>query len=162
MRFETGWPRRRLAFYPIWFAAWAIGTLLGVLMIPSEQGHGTHTQLGLPPCGSVVFFSRPCPACGLTTSITRLLEGDLIGSFEAHAFGLVLYATWTLTALASLVAFVRGVKLRDTGSLIGRLAIVGTAAFAIYGLARFALVTYPERYVVVPTATRENSPSSEP
>jgi len=38
------------------------------------RGHGTHQQLGLPPCTFYVIFQRPCPACGMTTSWAWLLR----------------------------------------------------------------------------------------
>ncbi|MCA9610613.1 MAG: hypothetical protein KC619_33690, partial [Myxococcales bacterium] len=31
------------------------------MLTPSPEGHGTHTQLGLPPCGFLVYTGYPCP-----------------------------------------------------------------------------------------------------
>ncbi len=33
---------------------------------PDAKGYGTHQQLGLPPCSSILLFGSKCPACGMT------------------------------------------------------------------------------------------------
>jgi hypothetical protein len=50
----------------------------------------THEQLGLPPCRFYELFDRPCPSCGLTTSFSLLMHGDLTGSLNANAVGTLL------------------------------------------------------------------------
>jgi hypothetical protein len=55
----------------------------------------THRQLGLPPCTFYLLTGYPCPSCGLTTSFSLLVRGDLINSLRANAVG-------TLLALLSL------------------------------------------------------------
>ncbi len=52
--------------------------------------HGTHTQLGLPPCNFLVISGFPCPSCGMTTSFSLLMHGDLVGSWRANGAGLLL------------------------------------------------------------------------
>src|SRR5690606_33691507 len=53
---------------------------LGVLglapwLTPAAAGHGTHGQLGLPPCGWVLAMGRPCPSCGMTTAFAHAADG---------------------------------------------------------------------------------------
>jgi hypothetical protein len=48
---------------------------------------GTHTRLGMPPCEFYVMFKKPCPACGLTTSFSLLMHGDIWNSLRANAVG---------------------------------------------------------------------------
>jgi hypothetical protein len=79
--------------------AWAalLGTSAFVLaasvwLTPAESGVGTHTQLGLPPCGFLVLFGKPCPACGLTTAFAHLAHLQPLASLRAHPVGLPLFA----------------------------------------------------------------------
>jgi hypothetical protein len=51
---------------------------------------GTHLQLGLPPCNFLVMSGFPCPSCGMTTSFSLLMHGDLVASWQANSAGMVL------------------------------------------------------------------------
>jgi hypothetical protein len=55
----------------------------------------THTQLGLPKCTFYVATGIPCPSCGMTTSFSLLMHGDLLNSLRAN---------WVGTSLASFCA----------------------------------------------------------
>ena len=59
-------------------------------LTPDERGHGTHQQLGLPPCTFYVIFQRPCPACGMTTAWAWLLRGEVGRALAANAGGALL------------------------------------------------------------------------
>ena len=74
-------------------------TLLGIAawLRPNPAGLGTHQQLGLPPCTMRVLFDLRCPSCGMTTSWSRLMHGDVVGSVQANSGG-------ALLALTALVA----------------------------------------------------------
>ena len=74
VRFRDGVPRNKLSGQLVWFLAWVGITGFGLFLTASRELHGTHQQLGLPPCPSVAFFDRPCFGCGMTTSITSLLH----------------------------------------------------------------------------------------
>lgn len=67
-----------------------VGLLLTAYQLqPNSQGHGTHQQLGLPPCTAIVVWGVRCPACGMTTSwayFTNLQWGE---SFRVNAGGFV-------------------------------------------------------------------------
>ena len=66
--------------------------LLGVArtLNPSPAGHGTHQQLGLPPCSFVMMFAYPCPTCGMTTAFAHTVRGNLPAALSAHPGGLLL------------------------------------------------------------------------
>jgi hypothetical protein len=133
---------RHLQGQAAWLASWVVGTLLGVLMRPSPLGHATHTQLGLPPCPSVALFHRPCPGCGLTTSWTLLLHGDLPGSLHAHPLGPLLYLGFTLGAVLSAYGLSKK-KLVDTNTKPMNVALVALlVVFLGYGYWRFSTTTY--------------------
>jgi hypothetical protein len=51
---------------------------------------GAHTRIGMPPCEFYVMFGKPCPSCGLTTSFSLLMHGDVWNSLKANAVGTVM------------------------------------------------------------------------
>ena len=103
--------RRRIIAAVLWVG---VGTLLGVAawLNPSTDGHGTHTQLGLPACGWVTGMGIPCPSCGMTTSFAHAADGDFVGSFRAQPAGAFL-------AIISAMIFVISTWVLLTGSAIG-------------------------------------------
>lgn len=89
-----------------WFQRTAMiagGTVLISLLIvaavlrPNPRGMGTHRQLGLPPCSMVVLAGIRCPSCGMTTSWSRVMRGNLVGAVRANSGG-------TLLALAAIAS----------------------------------------------------------
>ncbi len=77
-------------------------------LTPDERGHGTHQQLGLPPCTFYMIFQRPCPACGMTTSWAWLLRGKIERALAANAGGTLLAVLSLLGAAWLLVSAFRG------------------------------------------------------
>lgn len=73
--------------------------LLGIAawLRPSPQGLGTHQQLGLPPCTMRIVLNLRCPSCGMTTSWSRLMHGNVLGSVQANAGGALLALTALVT-----------------------------------------------------------------
>jgi len=49
--------------------------------------HGTHRQLGLPPCLMNLATGLPCPACGMTTSVSLLVHGDPAAAWRTNWAG---------------------------------------------------------------------------
>ena len=92
----------------------ASGTLLAIAasLTPAAKGHATHLALGLPPCGWVVSFSKPCPTCGMTTAFAHVANGHVLEAFLTQPFGAFL-------ALATGVAFWAGTHVALTGSNLG-------------------------------------------
>jgi hypothetical protein len=90
------------------FTAMAL-LLLGISrwLTPEATGHGTHTQLGLPPCGFLWLTGWPCPACGLTTSFAHLSRFQLVSALQAHALGPVLFALVAATVPVGVVGYAR-------------------------------------------------------
>lgn len=100
----------------------ALGTGAGLLTLlvvaswlaPSPAGSGTHTQLGLPRCGWVAAFNRPCPTCGMTTAFAHAAHGHAGASFVAQPMGAVL-------AVLSAAGFWASLHVVLTGSRVGSL-----------------------------------------
>ena len=59
-------------------------------LTPDKDRMGTHQQLGLPECGFISMFGKPCPSCGMTTSWSHLTRGQIVQSFRANPGGLLL------------------------------------------------------------------------
>ncbi|WP_146118503.1 DUF2752 domain-containing protein [Blastopirellula marina] len=85
-------PPRRLR----WYERILLGTgglILAVLLAtaawltPSVRGMGTHQQLGLPPCTLVQLTGMRCPSCGMTTSWSYLMKGNVLSSVQANSAG---------------------------------------------------------------------------
>ncbi len=83
--------------------------LVGAALLPDPSGMGTHRQLGLPPCGWIVAFNRPCPTCGMTTSFASAVHGQFGDSLRAQPFA-------TGLAIAVAAAFWGCVYTAATGS----------------------------------------------
>lgn len=133
--------RRRLSA-SVWFAAWAVVTIIGLTLHADPNGHGTHQQLGLMPCFSALIFDRPCPGCGLTTSWVALLHGDLNAAFHAHALGPLLYLGFTVSAILILIASLTQRRLVTHGPRMNLAMQIFLAVFLTYGLGRMALTPH--------------------
>lgn len=118
---------------------WAAITAFGIYLRPDPHGHGTHQQLGLPPCPSVLFFDKPCPGCGLTTSWTATIHGRIGEAFQAHPLGPFLYLALTVFALINLWAFFKRFQVDTSGPkwMVG--IVAGAVIFFGFGVGRFIL-----------------------
>jgi hypothetical protein len=98
----------------------------------------THTELGLPPCTFYKLTGLPCPSCGMTTSFSLLVRGDLVNSLQANWVG-------TLLALACLVLIPWNLACAFRGRWyfirsLERTATLGLAIFLGLMLLRWGLV----------------------
>jgi hypothetical protein len=130
--------RRYVAGQLMWFLCWVGVTVVGACLTPKPEGHGTHTELGLPPCPCVVLFGRPCPGCGLTTSFTATIHGQFGAAFHAHPLGPILYGLFTATALLALYGWWKKRSIDQT-VLARRLTAAFVVIFLTFGAVRFAL-----------------------
>lgn len=136
--------RKRLGGHFAWFLLWAFVTATGLWMHADPSGHGTHQQIGLPPCPSVFLFGRLCPGCGLTTSFTAMLHGQFNVAWRANPFGVIGYPLFTLSAWACLWGFVKERKF-NTDSRAAQWVIGGFAvAYILFGVYRVASLPVPK------------------
>ncbi|RYG37295.1 DUF2752 domain-containing protein [bacterium] len=124
-----------------WAAVWAGVTAFGLFLKADPHGHGTHQSLGLPPCPSVLFFGRPCPGCGLTTSWTALLHGDFTTAFRAHPLGPLMYVVYTATAILAVVLAMKNLRIDPNDRRVERISMAAVAVFFTFGAVRMALTT---------------------
>ncbi len=133
------WSARQLSGQLLYFLVWLGITFFGIWLQPSRAGHGTHQQLGLPPCPLVLLYGRPCPGCGLTTCVSAVLHGDLPAAWNAHPLGLILYLGFSATALWAGHRFWRRIRIRTELPAMNWAAAAVMVAILLFGGVRFAL-----------------------
>jgi hypothetical protein len=93
-------------------AAGCIAVLVAAASIkPSTSGMGTHTQLGLPQCGWVLMFGRPCMTCGMTTAFAHMVRLEVWSSIRAQPLGALLAMLTPVVMFASLHAALFGTRI---------------------------------------------------
>jgi hypothetical protein len=95
----------------------ALGLAVGCLAVlitaarmpPSPRGFGTHSdQLGLPPCNFFQITGIPCPSCGMTTSFSWFVRGNLLASLYVQPMGTILAALAAASVWGGLYVAVTG------------------------------------------------------
>ncbi|GJM18273.1 MAG: hypothetical protein DHS20C14_04860 [Phycisphaeraceae bacterium] len=113
------------------FASGCAGVLgLAAWLSPSGDGHGTHTQIGLPDCAWVQLFDKPCPTCGMTTSFAHTADASYLTAAATQPLGFLL-------ALGAATAFWAGAHTALTGSRSAHVAmhaVNGRALLVLLGL----------------------------
>ena len=97
----------------------------------SPRSMATHRQMGLPPCTFYATSGMPCPSCGMTTSFSLLMRGDVINSLRANAVGTLLAVfclmliPWSLaSAVCQQTLFIRSVERTLTLVVLGFLSLM--------------------------------------
>jgi len=85
--------------------------IIAASITPNARGMGTHTQLGLPQCGWVLMFGRPCMTCGMTTAFAHTVRMELILAFRAQPMGALLAILTPVVLFASLHAAILGARI---------------------------------------------------
>jgi hypothetical protein len=115
--------------------------VLGTLVTPSASGHGTHTQLGLPPCLSMEWLGLPCPGCGVTTATALAAHGRLLDAFRNQPLGVVIAALLALYPLWAIGQLARGRDLAGAARSIDPRLWVPATIVAILGAWVYKLAT---------------------
>jgi hypothetical protein len=106
------------------------GFVLAYRLNPYKDGkvwyEETHTQLRLPPCTFKWVTGLPCPSCGMTSSFSLLVHGDLWNSLLANAVGTLLALFLMAVIPWNLACAVRGrwVGVRSLESALLRVVLV--------------------------------------
>lgn len=111
---------------------------IAAMLSPSPRGLGTHQQLGLPPCSLRVLAGLRCPSCGMTTSWSHMMHGQVIESFRANSGGALLAL---VAAVAGPWAVASGVR----GKLIGPMPNEWLVAGLSLGIMAITLVDWGVR-----------------
>lgn len=102
----------RIVWAVLWLVPFAV-LLTAARLTPSPLGHGTHTQLGIPPCGFFVVTGLPCPGCGMTTAFAHAIRGQLVDAVRANPFGFVVFAMTCAWMPVATLGFARGLSVLD-------------------------------------------------
>jgi len=81
---------------------------LATRLPPNLAGMGTHRQLGLNACTFLGNTGLPCPSCGMTTSFSWFVRGNLAASFYTQPAGLFFAILTTMVFWASLYIALTG------------------------------------------------------
>lgn len=98
--------------------ACALPLLIAAALSPSDEGLGTHTQMGLPECGFAMVTGYPCATCGCTTSFAHAANGSLLTSFLTQPFGAVLAVALAVMALIAGWSAASGMSLAPLGRVM--------------------------------------------
>lgn len=130
----------RLAHLALGAACVAV-LLIGLRVEPAAAGHGSHTQIGLPPCGWAVAFGKPCATCGMTTAVSLVVRGELPRAFVTQPAGFAF-------AVVCAMLFWMSLHVTVTGSALGRL--VGREVFRpriLWGLGSLVLGSWAYKFL---------------
>ncbi|MBT8468100.1 MAG: DUF2752 domain-containing protein [Deltaproteobacteria bacterium] len=137
-------PGATLSTRLIWLGivAGSVAVLAVALAIePDVRGHGTHTQLGLPPCGFLLLTGSPCPGCGLTTAFAHGIRGQWSMAASANPLGLALFFVVSACIPLGLAAALRSWSIGEVVDRFGlnrwALAVAGCAI--VVWFVRFAV-----------------------
>jgi Protein of unknown function (DUF2752) len=103
---------------------------IAIWLNPYKDGHvwlqETHKQLGLPPCTFKSLTGVPCPSCGMTSSFSLLMHGDLWNSLRANFVGTLLALFGLAFVPWALVSVIRGklALIRSVEYVLVRLVLV--------------------------------------
>jgi hypothetical protein len=107
---------------------------------PDSRGYGTHTQLGLPPCGFLLLTGSPCPGCGLTTAFAYGIRGHWSQAASANPLGLALFLVVCLCIPLGVTAALRGWSLDAVIErfALNRWALAFAGCAVVFWAVRFA------------------------
>ncbi|MCC6681514.1 MAG: DUF2752 domain-containing protein [Phycisphaeraceae bacterium] len=94
--------------------------LVGAWLTPAPSGLGTHTELGLAPCGFHLVTGLPCATCGMTTSLTHAAHGHLLTALYIQPAGAVFALLCAVMCLVAGWSAISGMSLQPIGAILGR------------------------------------------
>lgn len=127
--------------YALLACASLLGLIAGSRLEPAARGHGTHHQWGLPPCGWVIAFDKPCPTCGMTTAVAHATRGEFLRAAIVQPAGAAF-------ALGAACAVFLGLHVALTGSALG--SYVARLCFqprVLWGLLAFAAASWAYKFL---------------
>ncbi len=98
------------ALYILFFAG---AFAASIAIHPDPSGLGSHTQIGLPPCGFHAATGIPCFSCGMTTAFAHMARGRIDLGFKAQPFGALLFIAGAASWLACAFALASGWSFLD-------------------------------------------------
>lgn len=124
--------------------------VIGARLTPDPAGHGTHTGLGLPPCGWLMAFGKPCVTCGMTTAVSHMAHGHVGRSFATQPFG-------ALVAILAAMFFWFALHTAITGSRAMQAALDLLRPRVLWTLAALAAAAWAYTWATWPSPERGTS-----
>lgn len=115
---STNNPRANRPVAVVIMLACAAPLVLAAFLTPSDQGMGTHTQMGLPDCGFKLVTGLPCATCGCTTAFAHAAGGSLLDSFLTQPFGAVLAVSLAMVVLVAGWSLWTGMPMSGLGAVL--------------------------------------------
>jgi hypothetical protein len=109
--------------------------IVATTLTPSPTGVGSHRGMGLQNCQLLDRTGIPCPSCGMTTSFTWFVRGNLAASLYVQPMGM-------LAALACACCVWAGGYIAITGRPIHRLLLQFSARAWLIGLLGFTIAAW--------------------
>jgi hypothetical protein len=81
---------------------------LAACLSPDPRGVGTHTHLGLPPCGLMLLWGVPCPTCGMTTAFAHTVRGHWLAACRTQPAGFLAAVATAVYAAVSAATVASG------------------------------------------------------
>ena len=75
---------------------------------PAKEGTGTHTEMGMAQCQWMARTGIPCPSCGMTTSFSWFVRGNIVASFYVQPMGMLLALATAMTVWVGLYIGITG------------------------------------------------------
>ena len=117
----------------------ALGCLAALAMAaylqPSPAGVGSHRTLGLASCQFLGNTGLPCPSCGMTTSFTWFVRGNVLASAYVQPMGAVV-------ALATACCAWGGFYIAATGRPVYRLLRLVPARYYLLPLLALGMLAW--------------------
>lgn len=111
-------------------------------LTPSPHGYGTHTQVGMEPCGFVKTAGMPCATCGMTTAFAHAADGDLLAAAATQPAGAALAVLTAMAALVTGYATLVGLNLTPLVRWVWRPRIVLVTGVLILAAWGYKIVTF--------------------
>ena len=113
---------------------------VGARLDATAAGYGTHTQLGLPPCGFLATCGVPCATCGMTTAFTHAAHGNLFAALAVQPAGALFALLVAVMVIVSGYALIKGISLAPLGrwlwqprfALVLAVMVLGSWAYKIF------------------------------
>lgn len=124
-----------------WSLTFGAGFGVARWLRPDPRGFGTHTQMGLWPCGFRAATGRPCPTCGMTTAFAWFVRGEFARSWQSNPAGLAVavLAAGLMVWLVAVAAWGRPFPGRRLETPLINLAVATVALTVISWTFRFFL-----------------------
>lgn len=130
---DTGW--RRIRIRDRISAALLCAVLSGVfavaaVLVPDARGLGTHEQLGLGACPTLSLLHIPCAFCGMSTSFSLMIRGNVLSAILVQPAGALLFVIFIIVMTASVSFAIAG----KMPSRIGTQLLSGRIVLASIGI----------------------------